>query len=276
MNQMNVYVSMGMNVLFDLKKDLKDFNELSIYLAKQPNPDALKTLKLLILASEYYWPNDLDINSIRKYKIVTSSNYVYNRNESIVGNLSSNPQNIGLELMDLIIHNYDVNLEIRPNDASWYTITDIMAFSFSEIEKDQNTFYKRYDMVDKRLDIINYLIDNELINARQKDNINKRLKICIKYKYGYTEAQLLKMQIIIAKLNLQNNVSNLIRNKELFSRYDKNETIRQLLKSNEDSSISNDRRRLFFNELEKYVMEENQLHYMMDTISPLVKKKIIQ
>ena len=49
---MNAYVKSGIDILNDTTKDLKNLNELGIYLAKQTDINALKSLKLLILASE--------------------------------------------------------------------------------------------------------------------------------------------------------------------------------------------------------------------------------
>ena len=48
---MNCYVESGIAILNDTTKDLNNLNELGIYLAKQTDIDALKSLKLLILAS---------------------------------------------------------------------------------------------------------------------------------------------------------------------------------------------------------------------------------
>ena len=45
---MNWYVKSGITILNDTTQDLKNLNELGIYLAKQTDIDALKSLKLLI------------------------------------------------------------------------------------------------------------------------------------------------------------------------------------------------------------------------------------
>ena len=65
---MNCYVRSGISILNDTTKDLKNFNELGIYLAKQTNVDALKSLKLIILASKAnVMDKDFDINSVNSY-----------------------------------------------------------------------------------------------------------------------------------------------------------------------------------------------------------------
>ena len=107
---MNCYVRSGISILNDTTKDLKNFNELGIYLAKQTNVDALKSLKLIILASKAnVMDKDFDINSVNSYA-ETFGKETHKRNETIFSNLSFNPQNFGLELMDYILHNYKVDL----------------------------------------------------------------------------------------------------------------------------------------------------------------------
>lgn len=65
---MNAYVKSGIDILNDTTKDLKNLNELGIYLAKQTDINALKSLKLLILASENSMlDKDFDINSVKSY-----------------------------------------------------------------------------------------------------------------------------------------------------------------------------------------------------------------
>ena len=143
---MNAYVESGISILNDTTKDLKNLNELGIYLAKQTDIDALKSLKLLILASENsLLDKEFDINSIKSYTETIMRN-TYKRNETVIGNLSMNPQNIALELMDYILHNYKVDLTVQPYDSG-YTVFDFWVLSLVRIEDDQDIFYKRYDMI---------------------------------------------------------------------------------------------------------------------------------
>ena len=175
---MNCYVKNGIAILNDTTKDLKNLNKLGIYLAKQTDIDALKSLKLLILASENSMlDKDFDINSVKSYT-ETFMRDTYKRNESVVGNLSMNPQNIGLELMDYILKNYKIDLTVQPYDSG-YTIFDFWARSFARIEDDQDTFYKRYDMIDKKLEIASYMIQNGLLDVSQIDFLLTSFDRCI-------------------------------------------------------------------------------------------------
>ena len=109
---MNWYVTSGIKILNDTTKDLNNLNELGIYLSKQTNIEALHTLKLIILASaDLRLDKKLSINYTKTFD-ETYGKDVYKRKESIIGNLSTNPQNIGLDLMGLIIRNYKVKLII--------------------------------------------------------------------------------------------------------------------------------------------------------------------
>ena len=75
---MNCYVESGIHILNDTTKDLENLNELGIYLARETNVDALKSLKLIVLASETkLLEKSFDINYVKTY---TNSfeNSIYN------------------------------------------------------------------------------------------------------------------------------------------------------------------------------------------------------
>ena len=176
---MNCYVESGIHILNDTTKDLENLNELGIYLARETNVDALKSLKLIVLASETkLLEKSFNINYVKTY---TNSfeNSIYKRNETVFGNLAVNPQNFGLELADYILHNYKVDLGIEPF-TSGYTIFDFFARSFARIEYDEDSFYKRYDMIDKKLDMVSYMLDYELLDNSQTDLLLTCFDRCIK------------------------------------------------------------------------------------------------
>ena len=63
---MNCYVESGIHILNDTTKDLENLNELGIYLARGTNIDALKSLKLIVLASETkLLEKSLDNNNVK-------------------------------------------------------------------------------------------------------------------------------------------------------------------------------------------------------------------
>lgn len=275
---MNCYVKSGIAILNDTTKDLKNLNELGIYLAKQTDIDALKSLKLLILASENSMlDKDFDINSVKSYT-ETFIRDTYKRNESVVGNLSMNPQNIGLELMDYILKNYKIDLTVQPYDSG-YTIFDFWARSFARIEDDQDTFYKRYDMIDKKLEIASYMIQNGLLDVSQIDFLLTSFDRCIQRKYSYTREQLLRMQKIFDSVKLKEqlelNVANLITQNKIELNCSKDELVKKLL-SIESQVESSSNRRDSWDELSNYQMLNDQCVYMLQTIPTLVKKKVIK
>ena len=275
---MNCYVKSGIAILNDTTKDLKNLNELGIYLAKQTDINALKSLKLLILASENSMlDKDFDINSIKSYT-ETFMRDTYKRYESVVGNLSMNPQNIGLELMDYILQNYKVDLTVQPYD-SVYTIFDFWARSFARIEDDQDIFYKRYDMIDKKLEIASYMIQNGLLDVNQIDFLLTSFDRCIQRKYFYTKEQLLRMQEIFNSIKLKEqlelNVANLITQNKIELNCSKDELIKKL-SSTESQAESSSNKRDSWDELSNYQMLNDQCVYMLQTIPTLVKKKVIK
>ena len=275
---MNCYVKNGIAILNDTTKDLKNLNNLGIYLAKQTDIDALKSVKLLILASENSMlDKDFDINSVKSYT-ETFMRDTYKRNESVVGNLSMNPQNIGLELMDYILKNYKIDLTVQPYDSG-YTIFDFWARSFARIEDDQDTFYKRYDMIDKKLEIASYMIQNGLLDANQIDFLLTSFDRCIQRKHSYTREQLLRMQEIFDSVKLKEqlelNVANLITQNKIELNCSKDELVKKLL-SIESQVESSSNRRDSWDELSNYQMLNDQCVYMLQTIPTLVKKKVIK
>ncbi len=277
---MNCYVESGIHILNDTTRDLENLNELGIYLARETNVDALKLLKLIVLASETkLLEKSFDINHVKTYT-APFENSIYKRNETVFGNLAVNPQNLGLELADYILHNYKVDLGIEPF-TSGYTIFDFFARSFARIEYDEEPFYKRYDMIDKKLDMISYMLDYELLDNSQTDLLLTYFDRCIQNKYSYTNEQLLKMKEITNQVNSKRQiiltVEDLFKQDKIKSDYSKEELSKKLLSTNKDKDVN----KLSdiaesFNRLENYWMLNDQCTYMLRTIPRLVKEKVIK
>ncbi len=278
----NCYVESSIAILNDKTKDLNNLNELGIYLANQYNPNALQTLKLMILAKENYrLDKDFDINAIKKYTVVEALEK-RKREENIVNNLAKNPSNLGLDLFELIIKNYKVNLHIQPFDSG-YTTLDFWIRSLKDIEYKYNTFYKRYDMIDKKLDIIEYLLESNLINKEDIQNIIYTLNACINDKYNFTKEQLFRMQTIVNSLvlkkQLRNNISKLAQGRKISVKCDKDLLVEKLLEIEKESNEEVkqvDRREFFHEELINFWMNNEDCWYISDTIPNLIKNKIIK
>lgn len=278
----NCYVESSIAILNDKTKDLNNLNELGIYLANQYNPNALQTLKLMILAKENYrLDKDFDINAIKKYTVVEALEK-RKREENIINNLAKNPSNLGLDLFELIIKNYKVNLHIQPFDSG-YTTLDFWIRSLKDIEYKYNTFYKRYDMIDKKLDIIEYLLESNLINKEDIQNIIYTLNACINDKYNFTKEQLFRMQTIVNSLvlkkQLRNNISKLAQGRKISVKCDKDLLVEKLLEIEEESNEEVkqvDRREFFHEELINFWMNNEDCWYISDTIPKLMKNKIIK
>lgn len=277
---MNCYVESGIHILNDTTKDLENLNELGIYLARETNVDALKSLKLIVLASETkLLEKSFNINYVKTY---TNSfeNSIYKRNETVFGNLAVNPQNFGLELADYILHNYKVDLGIKPF-TSGYTIFDFFARSFVRIEYDEDPFYKRYDMIDKKLDMVSYMLDYELLDNSQTDLLLTCFDRCIQNKYHYTKEQLLKMKEMInqvdSKQQIRLTIEDLFKQNKIKSDYSKKELSKKLLSANKDKDVNKPSDiTKSFSRLKNYCMQNDQCTYMLRTIPMLVKEKVIK
>lgn len=281
---MNCYVESGIHILNDTTKDLENLNELGIYLARETNVDALKLLKLIVLASETkLLEKSFDINHVKTYTDPFENsiyNSIYKRNETVFGNLAVNPQNFGLELADYILHNYKVDLNIEPFTTG-YTVFDFFARSFARIEYDEDPFYKRYDMIDKKLDMISYMLDYELLDNIQTDLLLTYFDRCIQNKYSYTNEQLLKMKEITNQVNSKRQiiltVEELFKQDKIKSDYSKEELSKKLLSTNKDKDVNKPSDITeSFNRLENYWMLNDQCTYMLRTIPRLVKEKVIK
>ena len=277
---MNCYVESGIHILNDTTKDLENLNELGIYLARGTNVDALKLLKLIVLASETkLLEKSFDINYVKTYTNLFE-NSIYKRNETVFGNLAVNPQNFGLELADYILHNYKVDLNIEPFTTG-YTIFDFFARSFARIEYDEDHFYKRYDMIDKKLDMVSYMLDYELLDNSQTNLLLTCFDRCIQNKYHYTKEQLLKMKEMINQVNSKRQiiltVEELFKQDKIKSDYSKEELSKKLLSTNKDKDVNKPSDITeSFNRLENYWMLNDQCTYMLRTIPRLVKEKVIK
>ena len=195
-----------------------------------------------------------------------------------------NPQNIGLELMDYILKHYKIDLTVQPYDSG-YTIFDFWARSFARIEDDQDIFYKRYDMIDKKLEIASYMIQNGLLDANQIDFLLTSFDRCIQRKHSYTREQLLRMKEIFDSIKLKEQLELLGYEIESTAKtgllaYRKGESDECIAFRSDMDGLSlaeeTSNRRDFRDELSNYQMLNDQCIYMFQTIPTLVKKKVIR
>lgn len=273
---MKKYTAIGTDILNKSTENLKDLNELGIYLSKQTDINALKVLKLMILTSELNYLNKpFDINSIKTStkKIGDNERQI---NESIIGNLSMNPQYFGLEIMEFIIKNFKVDLNLEPYNSG-YSIFDFWMHTFSEIEWNQNQLYKRYDMVDKKINMIDFMIENNFLNKKQLNCILSELNICIKKKFSYTPEQLSNMEKLVNKINIFINIFE--KNLEKIYKIgliNENISMEEIYSSLANSDIYNKRKEIIIYELKTFESINDQYYYITEDIPMLIKNKIIK
>lgn len=280
---MQDYVRSGISILNDVTKDLPNLNNLGIYLSKQTDINALKTLKLLILANETERiDKPFDINSTNTYTYLkeASTGIEHKQKENVVGNLSLNPQNFALELMDYIIKNYPVDLGFECYGI--YSILDNWKRSLLRMETDDmDPFYKRYDMIDKKMDILEFMISNGLLKKQQITGLLYTYYACLIGENNFSTEQLQRMQSTVNQIHQFNKLHRSIsatRNISKEEREIKHNEIDSIMgiSRKPNLEIYNSRRQNAEQELQNYTMQNDQCTYMLNTIPVLVKEKIIK
>lgn len=273
---MQFYVENSINILNDVTEKLNNLNSLGIYLSNQTDFNALKTLKLIILASEAKKLNkQFDINFI---STTTENNYSnYKSKETIFTNLALNPQNFALELVEYIIKNYPVDLSFQ----CWgiYNILEYWSRSFERMEyAAEDIFYKRYDMIDKKLDILEFALKRNLLTKEQIMELVSTYSRCITDKNNFTKEQLKRMQYIVSWVEQINKFHRKIYLRKDLSREEKkkiHDTVYEIMGISIRSEIYNSKEKAK-HELESYKMENDQCSYILTTIPSLIRKKVIK
>ena len=267
---MSIIIENGIDILNEVTKDLDNLDDLGIYLSKETDINALKILKFMVLvARNNYLDKDFNINKEK----TTTDEYNLKRKENVITNLSTNPQYFALELMENVIHNEKVDLSIEPFNNG-YTSFDFWVRSFNRIEYDQDKFYKRYDMVNKKLDIISYMIDFELLTNDNIKPLIESLEICIDKKYGYTNDQLYRMKEILNDLKqkeeLRRNAINLLVKNKINLNCSKENFLKELfLTSNKKENCMHANKQ---DELFNYELLNDQFTYMIDKMPKVIEK----
>lgn len=280
---MKYYVRSGIDILNDVTEDLSNLNKLGIYLAKQTDINALKTLKLLILASTNKKLNKpFDISSINTFTYLKENvtGIDHKRKENIASNLSLNPQNFALELMEYIVKNYPIDLDFKCYGI--YSILDMWNRSFQRMEySDIDPFYKRYDMIDKKMDILEFYLKNGLFSNEQITSLIVTYTSCLDGESKFTKEQLQRMESTIVKVGqyqkLQESVSKLknLTKEEIKLKQDEIDSIMGISK-NPNFEIYEKSRMNARVELQNYRMENDQYVYMLYKVPEIIKEKILK
>ena len=277
---MHEYVRASIRLLNDITEDLENLNELGIYLSKQTDINALKVLKLIILASEtnkLVKPFDINYNNKYVYFREHLTKREYKIKQSIVGNLSLNPQNIALDLMDYIIKNYYVDLSFECYGI--YSIIENWLRSFLRMDyDDMDMFYKRYDMLDKKIDMLEFMIFNGLLQEEQIKCLLNTYKKCLNKKNVFSKEQLHKMEYIIYIISQFSDNRNIIhireKSKEQIENNDINDVI--CIRKTPNFSIYETCRKNAELQLQKYIMQNDQCVYIVGPLENMIKTKKIK
>lgn len=270
----------GVRILRNATVDLDTYNNLAVYLANQHDYFSLITLKFIILTSSLgLLDKPFDINHV-KTTTEDFEQYSKTTNETIIGNLAENPSNYGLELMEYIIKHYPVNLEVIPLIESPNNgMQDIIARFTNNIaymRHDDNEFYKRYDMVDKKIDILTYLIKSGRVCEQDKLYIINTLRNAVEI--GFTPEQSFKLQqlrFILGQKELYDMTVSILINEGIITindGHEKEEVVQKLMldynRKQSDEQLKIELQR----ELDKETIGLSRLRYMKYEIPQLIKK----
>ena len=235
---------------------LKDLNGLSIYLAKDTNPTALNILKLILLLYKTNLANKMKLNINATKESIIEDHKVQ---ESIASSLMANPQNYALEILELLVKYYDVDLT-NPRISSKSSFFNF-AVSMLKIEDKKSPFYHRYDMTDKKLDIIEFVIKYNLATEEDLDDIHTITSRCLENKYGYTDYQLLRIKNIHDYINLIDSIKSKIELEKT--------SLIQSKEKYEDKLYPNE-------EIGKIGLGNDDCQYILNKIPNLISKGIIE
>lgn len=256
-------VKNAITIFNNVTKDLKNYNKLGVYLAEERDIDALKTLKLLLLLDKSgKLLKEVDVNFL--------CSYIYRgvqQKENIVSCLAINPQNYALEIFDYIVKNYDVKYNFTYLTGE--SIIDLWLNSFINIDDDcENIFYKRYDMIDYKLEIIDYLVSNRLLSKNQVNRVRNQYKYLLENSHAFSKEQLWKIKYFI---DIQKYICKLegIMNDKSFKGLSGGS-----LYSSQDDEITI-KRRAKKELLEDYRLSYDQVSYIEYEIPRLIKERKI-
>ena len=270
----------GVRILRTATEDLNTYNNLAVYLANQHDYFSLITLKFIILTNSLgLLDKPFDINHV-KTTTEDFEQYSKTTNETIIGNLAENPSNYGLELMEYIIKHYPVNLEVIPLIESPNNGTrDIIARfadTLANMESDSSKFYKRYDMVDKKIDILTYLIKSGKLCEQDKFCIVNTLRNA--FGRDFTDEQHFKLQQLKFMLEQKElydmTVSFLISDGiiTINDGHEKEEVVQKLIQNYNRKQSDEQLKIGAQQELDKEKIGLSRLRYMKYEIPQLIKK----
>jgi len=190
---------LGCRNLKKITENLVDLNELSLFLSKQVSFESLKTLQLMLVNERQdRLEKELDVNYQRVSIKTDGHNIEHLRCETLAGNLSVNPQRLGFDLYQLLVRNYKVDLSVEPYDSS-YSINDFFIRSFYGIDNPTDAFYMRTDLIQERINLIHYLLQNKRLKENELSYLNETIENCSSLLY--TSNQLNQLEELANRAN---------------------------------------------------------------------------
>ena len=199
---MNNIAFIELKQITELVEDIDNLTDFCAFLAKQNDYKYLRMLEIILIIKTKKHPS-LNIKKHINFSTITNINDDYR--ESIINNLINNPSNYASELLALIIDNYSEKIRNSFNELSYgiYTSFDQLVNTFRNLENANNNFYKRYDIVEKRLEIIMTLIEKNMVDKTRLEDVEYLFKnLSQKKEFNFTERQRIMLTIAVNKISL--------------------------------------------------------------------------
>ncbi len=253
------------NSIIENTKNLSNLENLGVLLAKENDIHALKTLKLLVLAKDAEILNrDIDVN-----KIVSVEDSSRENKASVVSNLSLNPQNYALEFLEYLVQTKSADMHQSIN-GNGYSIFVNWIISLARIEDRDNLFYHRYDMVAKKMDIVNFLFQEGMLTENDVDYVFATFERCLQNKYGYSEVDLYRMQKLRHEITEK---EGMLRRLTSFDETLPYNLARRMVFG---ETILENKKELALRQLSAIEMPYDQLDYINSEIPNIIKAKKLQ
>ena len=199
---MNNIAFIELKQIIELVDDINNLTDFCAFLAKQNDYKYLRMLEIILLIKTKKYPY-LNIKKHINFSVITNIHDDYR--ESIINNLINNPSNYASEILDFIIISFSGKIRNSFNEVSYgiYTSFDQLVNYFRNLENSNNNFYKRYDIVEKRLEIIMNLIEKNMVDNNRLQDVEFLFKNKNKKReFNFTERQRMMLTIAANKISL--------------------------------------------------------------------------
>ena len=136
-------------------------------------------------------------------------------------------------------------------------------------------------MVDKKMDIIEFLISNGLLSKKQIDSVLASYQLLLKEDVGLNKAQLLRIQKVVDNIIRYNELYSKISHSKNIPRQEKSKLYKELesmfgIARKPKEGLFDDCKHNALEEIRRYRMENDQCTYMLYDVQKLIKENKLE